>query len=367
MSQSNIPTSFVLAPNLLSPSAPQTDTPKPAFPPPNFLANPDFPEAVWSVGGALLYDNAVVEFFKFVRSEIPVIRVRDIFGSPPCAWSLDWYATRRLIPPGDFAAAHKKIVDLKVNFALDFDNPFIAEDQLEDVVGNTFLRSLESTQNPHVYVASEILAEHLRRHFPKTKIHAGINKTVAENARGNLEYYCRSAEKYETTVLHAEDAYNSDFLEKLAARAPAQKFEIVVNDTCLRDCPHRRDHLEVLSKIRRSPWDASLLQQRHSLLNRVACENVIANPENPGARASLLSREEWKRAYDLGFRNFKIQAEKLRSELAFFYELGTWLLNDSPEFWRKKWALLASSVNNVRTPEPILKTGTSSFVLRKYE
>lgn len=367
MSQSNIPTSFVLAPNLLTPSAPQTASPKPAFPAPDFLANAAFPDAVWSIGGALLYDNAVIEFLKFVRSEVPVIRVRDVFGAPPCAWTLDWYSTRRLIPPGDFAAAVKKITELQVDFSLDFDNPFITEEELSDIVGNTFLRSLESSRTAHVYAASDLLAAHLRKHFPKLKIHAGINKSVAENAQGNLEYYCRSAEKFETTVLHPNDVIDAAFLEQLVARVPAEKFEIVVNDSCLRNCPVRREHLEVLSRIRRAPWDASWLQQRHALLGRAACENVVADPKNPAGKASILSREEWKNAYALGFRNFKIQAEKLRSELAFFWEAGTWMLSDAPEFWHKKSAFMASAVNNIRIPEPVLKNGTSAFVLRKYE
>lgn len=367
MSQSNIPTTFVLAPNLLSPSAPQTATPQPAFPPPNFLADAELADAIWSVGGALLYDNAVIEFLKFVRSEVPVIRIGDVFGAPPCAWTLDWYATRRLIPPGDFAALAKRISELQVDFALDFDNPHISENLLDDVIGNTFLRSLGSTRAPRVYVASDLLAEHLRRHFPKFKIHAGANKVVADNAQGDSDYYCRAAEKFETTVLHSTDAADAAFLEKLLARVPADKFEIVVNDTCLRNCPLRREHLEILSKIRRTPWDAALLRERHALLNRVGCENVIAAPDNPAGKASIFSRDELKRAYALGFRRFKIQAEKLRSEVAFFWELGNRMLSDAPEVWHKKSAFIASAVNNVRTPEPVLKSGTSAFVLRKYE
>lgn len=367
MSQSNIPTSFVLAPNLLTPSAPQTSAPKPAFPPPNFLADTDCADACWSIGGALLYDKAIIEFLKFVRSEIPAIRIRDVFGSPPCAWTLDWYAMRRLIPPGDFAASAKAVSEVQCDFSLDFDNPYIEAEQLGDVVGNTFLRSVESTRSPCAYVASDLLGDYLKKQFTKIKVRAGANKAVADNAQGDLDYYVRSAEKYETTVLHSNDASDAVFLEKLIARVPAEKFEIVVNDTCLRNCSLRREHLETLSKIRRSPWDASFLQQRHALLGRAGCENVISDPANPAGRASILTREELKQAYALGFRNFKIQAEKLRSELAFFWELGNWTLNPAPEFWHKKSAFLASAVNNIRQPDPVLKNGTSAFVLRKYE
>ncbi len=367
MSQSNIPTTFVLAPNLLSPSVPQVEAPKPGFPPPNFLADEALADVRWSIGGALLYDNAVIEFLKFIRSETPAIRIRDVFGAPPSRWTLDWYATRRLIPPGDFTAAAKKIIELQVDFSLDFDNPFIAEDRLDDVVGNTCLRSLSTVRNARIYVASDILADYIRKQFPQFKLHAGANKVVAENGQGDSDYYCRSAEKFETTVLHANDATDSAFLEKLVARVPADKFEIVVNDTCLRNCPLRREHLDALSKIRNAPWDASLLQQRHTLLGRAGCENVIASPGNPAGRASMLTREEMKRAYALGFRNFKIQAEKLRSEVAFFWELGQRILSDNPEYWHKKSAFIASAVNNIHAPVPVLKSGTGAFVLRKYD
>lgn len=366
MAQSNVPTTFVLAPGLLSPSTPPpTNAPKtkPAFPPPDFLAAP-FPQVLWSVGGALLYDNALVEFLKFVRSEIPTLRIREVFGAPPCAWSLDWYSTRPLVPPGDFAAAVKKIRDLQLEFALDFDNPFIEAGTLDDVIGNTFLRSLSQLPQMNVCVASEILASHIRKAFPQAKIRAGANKVVAENGQGNADYYRRAAEKFESVTLHSADAVRPEFLEKLLADVPAAKFDIVINDTCLRNCPARREHLEVLAKIRKEPWNAAHLQRRHAILGKAACENVQATPE---VTASVFSREEWKHAYELGFRNFRIQGEKLRSEIAFFWELGNWMLSDAPEVWHKKFAFMASSVNNISVPVPPLKTGTRPFVLRKYE
>lgn len=371
MAQSNVPTTFVLAPGLLSPSAPQTDgapkTKQAAFPPPNFLVPPAFPEAHWSLGGALLYDNALVEFLKFVNSEIPALRVRDAFGAPPCTWTLDWYSTRPLVPPGNFSDAVKRILEQKIAFTLDFDNPFIEESMLTDVVGNTLLQSVAKLPKMRVNVASDLLAEHIRKAFPQAEICAGANKVIAENGQGNLEYYVQAAAKFKNVTLHPADAVNPEFLEQLATRISPEQCEIVINDTCLRCCTARKEHLEILAKIRRAPWDAALLQQRHAVLGKVGCENVSATPPNPDFIASILSREEWSRAYALGFRNFKVQAEKLRSEIAFFWELGTWMLSDAPEVWHKKFAFMASAVNNITLPTPVLKTGTRAFVLRKYE
>lgn len=371
MAQSNVPTTFVLAPGLLSPSSPQTaDAPKvaqPAFPPPNFLAASAFPQVQWSLGGALLYDNALVEFLKFKQTELPVIQVRDVFGAPPCAWTLDWYSMRPLVPPGSFSEAVKRLLEQKVAFTLDFDNPYIDESMLNDVVGNTLLQSVAKLSGMRVNVASDALAAHIRKHFPQAQISAGANKVVAENGQGNLDYYEQALAQFQTVTLHPADAVNPEFLEQLAARVPAERCEIVINDTCLRNCPARREHLEVLAKIRKAPWDAALLQQRHAILGKAACENVSATPPTPDTIAALLSRDEWAKAYALGFRNFKIQAEKLRSEIAFFWELGNRMLSDAPDVWHKKFAFMASAVNNISIPKPVLKTGTSAFVLRKYE
>ena len=364
------PTSFVLAPNLLSPSAPLApDAPqtKSALPPPNFLADAAFPQARWSLGGALLYDSALVEFLKFLRTEVPVVAVRDVSGAPPCAWTLDWYSTRPLVPPGTFSERVKKFSELGVGFSLDFDNPHVGADALEDVIGNTLLRSCATLSTMRVRIASEALADRIRAAFPQAKLHAGANLAVAADARGNADFYRRAAEKFETVTLHPLDAADSDFLEKLLADVPADRLEIEINDTCLRACPVRKEHLDTLAKMRLAPWDASLLQRRHALLAQASCENVCADPGNAAARAALLTRDERLRAYALGIRNFRIQAEKLRSELAFFWELGSLMLTDAPEFWHKKAAFMASSVNNVNAPVPVFKSGTSAFVMRKYE
>lgn len=237
------PPSFVLAPNLLSPSAPQA---KPALPPPNFLADPAFPQVRWSLGGALLYDSALVEFLKFLRTEVPCITLRDVSGAPPCAWTLDWYSTRPLVPPGKFSAHVKNFVGLGVGFALDFDNPHITADMLEDAIGNTLLKAAATLSTMRVRVASEALANHVRRAFPQAKLHAGANMAITADAQGNPNFYRRAAEKFETVTLHPHDAANACFLEKLLADIPAESLEIEINDTCLRTCPVRKEHLDTL-------------------------------------------------------------------------------------------------------------------------
>ena len=362
MSDISQPQSFVIAPDIFPASA---QKPAPDF---SFLANAAFADARWNIGGIFLYDSAVRAACDFLLGSVPAIRIESLSGAPPCLWTLEWFSARKLVPPAEIFSRLREIAKLPPQFVLQLDNPFVRAEDAEDLVGDSLLQICSELPQMHVSVASETLAEKIRAAFPKAQLHAGANKAVAENARGNVDYYRVAAEKFFRVALHPEDAYDKAFLEKLANVLPPEKFEIVANDSCLRACPLRREHLAALAKIRLAPWDARPLQERHALLAKAGCEEVSNTPSRDPARcAALLSHSELAHAYGLGFRHFRIQAETLRSEIAFLYEIVHFLLTNDPEFWEKKAFVATELASNVREPVPIVKTGISAFSMRKYD
>lgn len=364
------PKSFVIAPEFISGAtgAPNAPAEKKSVPNINFIADTQLPDAQWNLGGVFLYDSALVAFCNFVQSGLNALSIENISGAPPCAWTLDRFAMRNLIPPSVIIARLQAIAKRPAAFVLQLDNPFIDVEMCGDIIGNQFLNLCTELPQMHVCVASETLAEYIRKKFPQAHLRAGVNKVIAENGRGDLDYYRTSAEKFSRVAIHTADACDGDFLEKLAQTSVPEKFEITVNDVCLRACPARREHLELLAKMRKSPWDAQFLQARHALLEKIKCE-IVSNAQScpPENRAGILTRAELLRAYALGFRHFRIQAENLRNEMAFFYELNHWTLSDAPGNWHKKAFIKAAISTRINVPESIIKSGAGSFQMRKYD
>lgn len=328
------------------------------------LADTDFPDALWNLGGTFLYDNAQTILAQFVQESFPR-PFAEVHGAPPCAWTLEWYQARPLIPPGDIATRLKTIASKKSAFVLQLDNPYIPEDTLSDPIGNTLLNYLTQLQGSSVSVASEALAQHIRKNFPTVPIRAGLNKVIAEKGQGNADYYLDAAKRYAVVALHSDDLADTALLKKLASEAHPKKFEITVNDSCLRKCPVRERHLAALAKIRQSPWNADPLRERHQILAEAKCEDVSTAPDAP--RAALLSREELQALYALGFRRFRLQAETLRSEISFFWSALRWVFSTNPEHWHHFGLIASSLITKIKEPVPVLPSGLTPLVKRKYD
>lgn len=332
------------------------------------LADSDFPEARWNLGGLFIYDQAREILYDFVRQNFDgKTTIAETHGAPACAWTLDWFQARPLISPAEISKKLKAIRDRSASFVLNFDNPHIAENTLDDTIGNALLAYTAQMPRASVAVASEPLAKHIRAKFPSLSIRAGENKVIAENGRGNVDYYENAAEKFSVVALHSDDAFNLPLLENLAKNFGAGKFEITVNDTCLRNCELREKHLSALAKIRQNPWDAVPLRERHALLAQMHCEDVIASDDAGTPRATLFSREELSSVYALGFRRFRIQAETLRSEAAFFWTAFRWFFSAKPEHWHYAGLVAAALITKIKTPVPVLPSGLEPLGKRRYD
>ncbi len=373
MSNISTPSNFIS----LTPSAPGTGTQvpftllSPAAPQEKklaVLADTDFPEARWNIGGVFLYEQARSVLCDFVQENFDRPHaVAEIHGAPPCIWTLEWFQSRPLMPPGDIAATLKKLAARTSTFVFQFDNPYITEEMLTDAIGNTLLNYAAQMPRASVSVASELLAGYIRQKFPALSVRAGANKSVVENGRGNAEYYIETAKRFSVVALHPDDISNLDLLKKLAETSGTEKFEITVNYSCLRNCPVRERHLSALAKIRLSPWNAEPLRERHRILAEAKCEDVSVLAGADAPSAGLLSREELTEIYALGFRRFRIQAETLRSEIAFFWSALEWLFSAKPEHWHYFGLIASSLITKVKESVPVLPTGLAPFVKRKYD
>lgn len=330
-----------------------------------YLLGKKWNEVNWNLAGAFVYETGLRlhlsmydEFFG-----IPVAPV-SLSGTLPCLWSLDWFEFSKMASPEKIQGQMKHYSDNRVPVFLNFDNPFMKESDLGDGMGNalvSFLAKFNSTGKNGVYVSNDALARHIKKTFPKLVVRSGLNRTVVEENR-TADFYNGLTELYSCVAIHPVDALNDELLAGLKDKA---KFEITVNDTCLDTCPCRKEHMELLSQIRREPWNIVLLSKRHQCLDKAKCQ-FIKRPE--GSRALSLTYNEFEHLFSLGFRNFRLQAESIRNELTYMHYFVRWMYNnEDPEIQNRITVLYTTLLIRMENKPSKYPTGIKDYMDRKYD
>jgi hypothetical protein len=125
-----------------------------------------------------------------------------------------------------------------MGFNFTFSNLLLEEEHLDDTLGNRLLERFHNGQNGAI-VGSEVLARYIREMFPGYRL---IN-TLTHYHR-DLDYYRRALDVYDVLVLPPALNDRLDFIEELGP----ERVEILVNETCHRNCPFSKEHYTKISK-----------------------------------------------------------------------------------------------------------------------
>ncbi len=321
-------------------------------------------EILWNLGGVFLYDNSLLAHLSLYQKvfgiQVPPVTVS---GGIPCLWSVDWFRKTRNAKIDSLLTTIGSYIRHDVPIFLTFDNPALNEQDLDDRLAHTFLDILiknTGEKRTGVYVASDILARRLRQQYPGITIKSCVNRAIMEQNR-NPDFYNSLAQLYDCVALHPADAANQALLDGLNDRL---RFEITVNDTCLDTCPCRREHMLLLGKNRRNPFDLEAIQQIHTCLDAAGCEQ-LSRPQ--GACPLLLSKARFETLFDAGFRHFRLQAESLRNELAYAYNLSHWLHTDKAGLSNKQATLYSLLLIDRGAKAPDYPTGLSEYIQRYFD
>lgn len=292
------------------------------------LLNQNWPEAVWNLCGVFDSDaqlHLIHDYFLAKHQLRPIARVH---GAPLCQWS-----GARFPPPIESVAKIGLILqgyaERKMPVTLDLTGAN-AGSRLDDSLGNFILGNL-ANYNPAgnaVCLCDEVLASHVRQQHPGLKLCAASAKADLENGRGSLDYYRRLESRYDLIQIHPDDNLNLDLLGQLANR---ERYEIIVNDPCIRNCPDRKTHHQVDSEHYFNFLDGKQVKQGLELVMRNGCENFDLMLLNPEKRPLILNTTELRRIYDLGFRNFRIDDGGRTNDASRLVMALHWLLSDDPE------------------------------------
>lgn len=196
----------------------------------------------------------------------------------------------------------KKIKDLGISFHYTINSPW--SELKERKNKNDFIKELEILLNLGIdalILANPFLIKTVKETFPETKIIGSINLQVNTVYKYNslLQYGC------ESVVLDRPVNRNIRMLKKLSRNA--ERFSLLVNSTCLFDCPLQQYHANENGFFSRG--GAELIEDP-SYCMKYCVSEIQNNPVNI-LKSTWIRPEDITKYESIGVKNFKIQGRTL--------------------------------------------------------
>ncbi len=332
-----------------------------------YLTKDFMPVAVWTVEGIFRHDRSIYQLLNLFSCILPARRITHLSGAVPCLWSLDWFEQRRPMGLNGFVNLLNTYTKIKVGVILEFDNPFIREEDLTNAYALSLVSEL-CRRDPHkihaVSVASDMLADHLRTLYPNLTIHCHVNRLFAadEGVTRDAAYYDELLTRYQRVTLHPNDAVNPDIF---TAIKEIDRVDIVTNDTCLRTCSLRKEHLLLLDSKRRNPYGMEHMNGRVTLQQRAGCNQTASAPGEK--LRNNLTKKECRALYEAGYRSFIIQGYQFRNEITLMWDIFQCMFAPTPEI-TNKLALITVTGMGILHPSPkIPASGLKGFSSLNYD
>lgn len=289
-----------------------------------------WPEAKWDVSGAFVNDRELIAFFDICTGYLGFRPFSVVHGAPLFAWNSGRVSKEFWRTPDEIGGLALAYVNRRIGVDLTFTNTELTEKNLKDPVGNallTFFESNNSCGKHAAIVVAEDLYQYIRRHYPRLKLVSSILKVSVENGKGNPDYYRKLAEKYDKVMIHPDDVFNWDLLEKLDDR---DRYEFIINEYCIRNCPLRPEHYRMMSLMSFDyfGFDGDSFARK---LEKNGCRSLATLLTSRKHGTSALSVKEISRIYEMGFRNFKMQGRGAGDAGLILFDLLRLVLNEDEE------------------------------------
>lgn len=201
----------------------------------------------------------------------------SVYGSPEFSWNCGRTGVLNL-SYDHIKVGLKQFISLDVPCFLTFSNYFLTREHLSDKLGNYLLDCLSEGKENGVIVSNDTLYNYIRSNYPGLKLKCSILKSSYENFQHNMDWYKRMLDLFDIVVVHPDIPVDS--LCKLPCR---DRIEILINETCRKNCPNRRI----------------------CYLPNMSLSKCVKDCDHNGG--SVYSLEEIENFYVLGFRHFKVQ------------------------------------------------------------
>lgn len=138
-----------------------------------------------------------------------------------------------------------------ISIALTFTNPVI---DLDDKTGNMLLEKFHRDGNVIISTNLDLL-HYIKQRFPlykHTRSITGFGKISVPMSDADMQLYKDLEQHYDYIVPRCEHVFDSRFIE-----LDQPKYEVMLNDTCVYNCPYYGLHFEKIAEQNRlytSPW-----------------------------------------------------------------------------------------------------------------
>lgn len=210
-----------------------------------------------------------------------------------------------------FAAMVQEYNRRGIGFNLVFSNLLIEKQHLDDKRCNWMLERCHRPGNG-VIVTSHVLAEYIRRHFPDYRLIHSLTHFNKEP-----EYYYQHRDLYDVFVLPPHLNYRLQVVEELLDNLGSERIEVLVNETCFRECNIRREHYHLISKAcLEDDWDLweqltnNYCQHAHAeRFSRLEQAEDVKRTKN-----FTLAKDEVNKLKDIGVCNFKLANRQIPNQ-----------------------------------------------------
>jgi len=294
--------------------------------------NQSIPEATWNLPGLFVYDEFYFSEWQMMKEFFKVKPpVNSIAGSRNVKWNSGRIAKAHSNQGGTkkrYLQVLNQYKKVGINCHYTFSNNLITEQDLNDRECNEMLEAL--VENDHngdgVILSSDILSDYLRKNYPSLKQKASVVKSDVEHPKARTaEWYNSLSERFDIVVLQPDDNFELPMLEKLHHK---DRFEILVNEPCVKGCQFRKRHYDDTSKIAIEGYKNYEPINKYFEMGGI-CGQINYTNRDPKKRtmkvSCRLSREEVAELYEMGFHLFKLQGRSNHMQLA--YDIAYYLFD----------------------------------------
>lgn len=270
-------------------------------------------DRLWNVAGGLVFYREMLEFTgrlaRFYGKEL-----RFIHSVYDCHGGLIWEGGRKSVAGFSLEESVRRVRaynEKGIGFNIAFSNVLLTKEHLDDEYCNWFLEKCHREANG-VIVASELLRDYIREYYPRYRLIASVGF-----CRKDPGFYKRALERYDLVVLHPD--LNRDY--RLIRRLDAERLEVLVNEDCFYECPHRLQHYRNVSR-------AILRREPVFFASKIGCISEAEFGRSRFEGELRLSLNHLRRLSALGVRHFKLQGRQaswsfMEDEMINYIEKGT--------------------------------------------
>lgn len=280
-------------------------------------------DAEWNISGLFAHDDVILFFYDILAS-CGIRPKMTVHGNIPCAFN-----SGRIIRSIAYERQQQLVeayAERGIPILLTFSNYKIDETMLNDTLSNKILGLVAGYPHNGAIVGSDLLRDYITDRFSGLFLSTSILRVANDDRERNADYYRALSQGYDRVVLHPDDGFDLALLSSLEGK---DKFEIIINENCVRGCPHRKAHNDIVCSYYAANRDKGLIDE----LNRFKKKHCKSVQDPKSLKAFMngeilncnMSQKDLENCYKLGYRCFKLQGRSSSAE-SFLFDVTRYML-----------------------------------------